>query len=118
MGCVIMAYTAEGGEIPGGGDLAEQFFDARVAVLQSIEALPEDKELAFGSIVDEFSVQLRGIARKIVKNPSDVEEVVQETFLRVWRGIDTYRPIGAFRSWVLQIGYNQSINRYRSLKPK
>ena len=41
-------------------------------------------------------------------SPPDVEDVLQETFLAVWRGASSYRPQGTPRAWLWVIARNQA----------
>jgi RNA polymerase sigma-70 factor (ECF subfamily) len=47
-------------------------------------------------------------ARRIVRDPYDAEEVVQEALVRAWRRRNTYRGSGAVLSWCLQITRNEA----------
>ena len=44
------------------------------------------------------------------------EDVAQETFIRVWTKLDTYRPVGSFRSWVYRIATNAALDILRRRK--
>ncbi len=45
---------------------------------------------------------------RAVLPPPDVEDVLQETFLAVWRGASGYRPQGASQAWIWVIARNQA----------
>jgi RNA polymerase sigma-70 factor, ECF subfamily len=49
--------------------------------------------------------------------PSDVEDVLQETFLAVWKGARTYRPRGAAGGWLWVIARNQAAMLLRKRGP-
>ena len=56
-----------------------------------------------------FSVILR-----ILRSQSDAEEVLQETFVRVWSRADTYDPrLGSPGAWLTRIARNRAIDRLR-----
>ena len=42
-------------------------------------------EAAFGVLYDRFSPRVFGLARRLVRDPSQAEEVAQEVFLEIWR---------------------------------
>ncbi len=44
------------------------------------------------------------------------EDVAQEAFIRVWEKLDTYRPVGSFRSWVYRIAVNAALDTLRRQK--
>jgi RNA polymerase sigma-70 factor (ECF subfamily) len=49
--------------------------------------------------------------------PSDVEDVLQETFLAVWKGAGTYQPRGAAGGWLWVIARNQAAMLLRKRGP-
>jgi RNA polymerase sigma-70 factor (ECF subfamily) len=55
---------------------------------------------------------LRAVSR-IVQNQSDAEDVVQETLMRAYRGLPTFRMEAAFYTWFFQIGINTAKNLRR-----
>src|SRR6185503_17392387 len=55
------------------------------------------------------------IIRRIVQSPSDAEEVLQETFVRVWSRAETYDARrGSPAAWVVRIARNRAIDRLRA----
>ena len=60
---------------------------------------------AFDMLVDEYAPRVRGFLRKIVRN-GDVDDLVQELFLRVVRAIGRYQDVGRFEAWIFQIARN------------
>lgn len=43
------------------------------------------------------------MALQLTRNPSDAEDLVQETYLKAWRGFDSYMPGRPFLNWLLRI---------------
>ncbi len=67
-------------------------------------------------VVPEIEVLYR-VARSITRNPTDAEDLVQDTMLRAYRGIggfDGRHP----RAWLLTIMRNAQINRVRRRRPE
>ncbi|HRE83769.1 MAG TPA: sigma-70 family RNA polymerase sigma factor [Opitutaceae bacterium] len=63
---------------------------------------------------ETFSPLLFGVARRILSDPEDVREVVQDTFIKAWRQAAHYRPErGEVYSWLIFITRNQAIDRLR-----
>ena len=54
---------------------------------------------------------------RAVLPPSDVEDVLQETFLGVWKGAGSYRPQGAAQGWLWVIARNQAALLLRKRGP-
>lgn len=65
---------------------------------------------SFDRIYELYKDSVYYFALTIVKNTVDAEEVVQETFVKVYRKIDTLKDISKFHSWVFTIAYNTAID--------
>jgi RNA polymerase sigma-70 factor (ECF subfamily) len=50
---------------------------------------------------------------RIAGNKQDAEDVVQETFFKMWKHFDSYRKDGNFRAWIFQIAYRTAIDMLR-----
>ena len=67
-------------------------------------------------VVPEIDVLYR-VARSITRNPTDAEDLVQDTMLRAYRAIDRFD--GRYpRAWMLTIMRNAQINRVRRKRPE
>lgn len=54
-----------------------------------------------------------GLARRVLGNVADAEEVAQEAMLRVWTNAPRWRPEARFRTWLYRIVLNLCFNRRR-----
>lgn len=71
-------------------------------------------QLAFAALYDALGSRVFGLARRIVGNPTQAEEVTQEAFLEVWRRAPDFDPaLGSGVSWVLRIAHSRSVDRVR-----
>ncbi len=71
----------------------------------------------FDALVDRYSASLYRLAYGITGRHQDAEDIVQETFLRVYNNLDQYEPSrGSVRTWLLTIARNQSINIFSAVK--
>ena len=61
----------------------------------------------------QFAPQLYSAAMRMTRNPSDAEDLVQETFIKAFRAIDGWRGEASFRSWLFRIGANLRKDWYR-----
>ncbi|MEQ8716088.1 MAG: sigma-70 family RNA polymerase sigma factor [Acidimicrobiales bacterium] len=67
-------------------------------------------------VLPELDVLYR-VARSITRNPTDAEDLVQDTLLRAYRAIDRFD--GRYpRAWLLTIMRNAQINRVRRRRPE
>ena len=71
-----------------------------------VAALRRRDEAAFAEIVDGWGPDLLRLARVHVPSRAVAEEVVQETWLAVFRGLDGYEGRGPLRAWVFGILLN------------
>ncbi len=72
---------------------------------------------AFNELVNRYTPVVYRVARGITRGHHDAEDVVQETFFKVFKSLDRYSLIKAsFRTWLLTIARNQSINVFSALK--
>jgi len=65
-------------------------------------------------LYDRFASRVLGISMKIVGDQVLAEDILQETFWRVWQNAGTYQSqLGPFTSWLFRIARNLSIDAYR-----
>ncbi|HJV49285.1 MAG TPA: sigma-70 family RNA polymerase sigma factor [Geothrix sp.] len=79
-------------------------------VLAWVEAAQRGDQAAFGSLVRLFSRDVYGKAFSILKNHQDADDVVQETFIRVFRALPGFRFESSFRTWLITITTRQALN--------
>ena len=80
--------------------------------------LKSNKELAFKQLVKLYQEPLYYHIRKIVINHDDTDDVLQNTFLKVWNNIDNFRHESALYTWLYRIATNESITFLNSRKRK
>jgi RNA polymerase sigma-70 factor (ECF subfamily) len=64
----------------------------------------------------EFMQPLYTAALRMTRNPSDAEDLVQETYLRAYRAYESFEEGTNLRAWLYRILTNTFINSYRSKK--
>jgi RNA polymerase sigma-70 factor (ECF subfamily) len=69
--------------------------------------------MAFDLLARRHVAAAVGFARRVLGNPADAEEVVQEAMLRVWTNAPRWRPEARFRTWLYRIVFNLCLNRRR-----
>ena len=74
-----------------------------------IEGLKSRNTQVIDDFVDQFSRPLFGLILNYTKNPSDAEEILQDTLLRIIRKIDTFRQESNIWSWMKKIAVNNCI---------
>ncbi|WP_291271949.1 RNA polymerase sigma factor [Geothrix sp.] len=79
-------------------------------VLSWVEAAQGGDQTAFAALVRLFSRDVYGKAFSILKNHQDADDVVQETFIRVFRSLPGFRFESSFRTWLITIATRQALN--------
>ncbi|MEJ2758744.1 MAG: sigma-70 family RNA polymerase sigma factor [Anaerolineales bacterium] len=83
------------------------------AELDLIEQAQQGNRDAFGELV---LMHYQGAINVVYRLSGDLqfaEDIAQETFIRVWDKLHTYRPVGSFRSWVYRIATNAALDTLR-----
>ena len=57
-----------------------------------------------------------GLARRILGNAADAEDVAQEAMLRVWTHAPRWQPLAAFRTWLTRVVVNLCLDRKRKAR--
>ncbi|MFL5893708.1 MAG: RNA polymerase sigma factor [Thermoleophilaceae bacterium] len=78
-----------------------------------VEAIKRGDEGAFAAMVDAYSPALLRMARMFVRDRAVAEEVVQDTWLAVLRGIDRFEGRSSLRTWIIRILMNTAKTRAR-----
>ncbi|WP_326558473.1 sigma-70 family RNA polymerase sigma factor [Micromonospora sp. NBC_01796] len=81
-----------------------------------VSAARTGDEDALAALVAEAMPLVYNVVGKALHGSSDVDDVVQETMLRVVRGIAGLKDPECFRAWVISIAYRQMQDRGRSIR--
>jgi RNA polymerase sigma-70 factor (ECF subfamily) len=71
---------------------------------------------AFELLVRKYQPYAFSLAMKFLCDEAEASDVVQDSFLRVWKNIDRYDPRQKFTTWLYKIVTNCCVDRFRSLK--
>src|SRR5262245_2838690 len=77
----------------------------------------ERDEAAVRAITRRYNRRLFRIARSILRNDAEAEDVVQETYVRAFTGLDMFRGDAAFGTWITRIAMNEALGRLRRRRP-
>jgi RNA polymerase sigma-70 factor (ECF subfamily) len=70
-------------------------------------------ELAFAQLVRRYEAKLLVYVAQIVSIQEEARDLVQESFIRVWRNLDQYDPKFRFSTWLFRIAHNLAIDHLR-----
>lgn len=71
---------------------------------------------AFSVLVDRYSRLVYNVALRSVSSPEDAADISQETFLKAWRSIGSFRGDCALSTWLCRIALNCCCDHARSAK--
>ena len=80
-----------------------------------VERSRDGDDRAFGELVTRYQALAARVAR-LVAPGCDVEDAVQEAFVKAWYAMPRFRPGAAFRPWICRIVANEARNRVRSAR--
>jgi len=71
--------------------------------------------LAFRAIYDQTAPAVLGTVRRVVRDPAQSEEVMQEVLLEVWRTAARFDPsVGSASAWIMTLAHRRAVDRVRS----
>lgn len=84
-----------------------------------VELLQERDEKAISLLYDNYGDTLYGIAYKVLKDEELAQDVLQESFIKIWKKSDSYDATKAkLFTWLFRITRNTAIDKLRSIKTK
>jgi RNA polymerase sigma-70 factor, ECF subfamily len=72
---------------------------------------------AFREIMQRYNRRLYRIARSVLRDDSEAEDVVQEAYLRAFAHLDRFRGEARFSTWLTRIALNEALGRLRQRRP-
>src|SRR3990170_4602801 len=70
-------------------------------------------EEAFRQLVERYDERVYRITYALLAHPADAQEVEQETFLKAWRGIASFRGDAALGTWLTRLALNAAHDHLR-----
>jgi len=88
---------------------------ARSDVDELLRTVAKGDERAFEQLYDVIAAPVYGLAKRILRNPAQSEEVAQEVLVEVWRRAATFDPArGSAMSWVMTMAHHRAVDRVRA----
>jgi RNA polymerase sigma-70 factor, ECF subfamily len=68
---------------------------------------------AYETLLDKFQQPVYNLVYRLLDDPSETSDVVQEVFFKVFRNIDSFRGNSSLKTWIYRIAYNEAWNHRR-----
>lgn len=75
-----------------------------------VERVQRGDKQAFGLLVSKYQRKLARLLSRLIRDPAEVEDVAQETFIKAYRALPSFRGDAAFYTWLYRIGVNAAKN--------
>jgi RNA polymerase sigma-70 factor (ECF subfamily) len=77
---------------------------------QLVERAQRGEKQAFGLLVSKYQRKLVRLLARFIRDPTEVEDVAQEAFIKAYRALPSFRGDSAFYTWLYRIGINTAKN--------
>jgi RNA polymerase sigma-70 factor (ECF subfamily) len=84
----------------------------------SLESLQAGDRAEFAKMVDAYSSMIYRVGLKMVNNPQDAEDVLQETFIKAFRNLDRFDGRASVSTWLYRIATNEALMLLRKKRPE
>jgi len=81
--------------------------------LALVRALREGSEGAYETLLARFQQPVYNLALRLLDDPPDASDVVQEVFLKVFRNVGHFRGQSSLKTWIFRIAINEAHNQRR-----
>jgi len=86
------------------------------AVKELIELSRQNDAQAFKKLVQAHQSMVYTLAFRLLYNEEDAKDIVQETFIRVWKHLDNFKPELKFTTWLFTIASNLCYDKLKKAK--
>lgn len=78
-----------------------------------IEGCKQGERVAMEQLYHLYIKKMKGLISRYARTTFDIEDILQEGFIKVFRNIDSYEGLGSFEGWVKRVMINTAINYYK-----
>ncbi|MFY0626727.1 MAG: RNA polymerase sigma-70 factor [Reichenbachiella sp.] len=87
--------------------------DRNTITKRILSKVEQGDKIAFERLYNLYKIQVYNFCFSMVKSKDDSEEVVQDTFLQIWRSRDQLSEIKSFNGFIYRIAKNKTLNKIR-----
>lgn len=80
-----------------------------------LESLRQGTEEAYETLIVRFQQPVYNLVYRLLEDPGDASDVVQEVFLKIFRSIGSFRGNSSLKTWIYRIAFNEAYNHRRWL---
>jgi RNA polymerase sigma-70 factor, ECF subfamily len=91
-------------------EIGFEFVENEVAFVDRLQVGSEE---AFETLIHLYQGPIYNIAYRVLGDPAEAADAVQETFMKIFRGIKTFRGECGLKTWIYKIAVSESLNRQR-----
>jgi len=84
---------------------------------EALEALREGDRAEFAQLVEQYSPMIYRLGLKMLNNPQDAEDILQETFIKAYKHIDKFDGRSSVSTWLYRIATNEALMSLRKKRP-
>jgi RNA polymerase sigma-70 factor (ECF subfamily) len=88
--------------------MAQQFLEDKELLLQFID--PATKERGFTAIIKKYQEKLYWHIRRMVVEHDDANDILQNMFIKVWKGLENFREDSQLYTWMYRIATNECLS--------
>ena len=78
-----------------------------------VSALGQGAEDAYETLIQRYQQPVYSLVCRLVNDPSDAPDIVQEVFLKVFRSVGSFRGNSSLKTWIYRIAVNEAYNHRR-----
>lgn len=82
----------------------------RAVDLELVRRVQRGDQVAFDLLVQKYQHRLAHLVGRYIRDPEEIEDVVQEAFIKAYRGLASFRGESAFYTWLYRIAINTAKN--------
>lgn len=81
-----------------------------------VELTREHNVVAFEALMRRHNRRLFRVTRSVLRDADAAQDAVQETYLRAFTRLDSYRPAGKFSAWITRVALNEALMMRRRMR--